>query len=438
MPNCTTSFTEFPRLGRRVVEACFDGGDITTDAGVLLLSQAERRLNLLSPIAAHWPEWRCPDRIVHGIEAMLRQRVFGLALGYEDLNDHNVLRRDSAMQTAQCLDRPLASAPTLSRFESRADRAIIWRIHEMMVNTFIRCYPSPPAEIVLDVDATDDRVHGQQEGRFFHGYYGHYCFLPLYVFCGGHLLVSYLRPANIDGARHAGAILRLLIRRLREVWPNTRFIIRGDGGFCRRPLLRWCERAGVDYLIGLPKNARLVDEATQEKLELLDQARREAGLSRLRHYERRVYQARSWPCARHVIVKLEVNALGMNPRFVVTTLKGDAETVYQRYCARGDMENRIKEQQLGLFADRTSCTWWWPNQLRLCLSSLAYLLLHAIRRIGLAGTALANAQATTLRLKLLKIGAVVVKNTRRIRFLMASGYPWQSTWLLAARRLAQG
>jgi hypothetical protein len=291
--------------------------------------------------------------------------------------------------------------------------------------------------LILDFDATDDPVHGNQEGRFFHGYYDHYCLLPLYVFCGDQLLVSYLRPSQIDGARHAWAILALLVKRLREVWPEVRIIFRGDSGFCRHHMLTWCERKGVGYIMGIAKNntlLRCISEPMQWVQELADLTG-----EKQREFYQFHYAAGTWKRRRKVIAKLEVSAQGQNPRFIVTNLEGDKQHLYDdHYCARGDMENRIKEQQLGLFADRTSAHDWWANQFRLLLSSLAYVLMEGIRRLGLKGTELAPAQMSTIRLKLLKIGAVILRNTRRIRFLLSSAYPYQTLFFEVAARLKPG
>jgi hypothetical protein len=305
----------------------------------------------------------------------------------------------------------------------------------VLVEQFIASFKEAPKELVLDFDATDDRVHGAQEGRFFHGYYGHYCFLPLYVFCGEQLLVAYLRSSNIDPARHAWAILKLLVTRLRKAWPGVKIIIRGDSGFCRWKMLRWCERHHVDYIIGLARNARL--EAMSASLMEVAKACFERSGQKQRLFEWLRYAADTWDKGRWVIAKAEYTDKGANPRYVVTTLVDDPWTLYDRvYCARGEMENRIKEQQLGLFADRTSSHYWWTNQLRLLLSSCAYVLLETIRRIGLAGTELARAQAATIRLKLLKLGAVILRNTRRIRLLYSSAYPYQRTFIQALVRLS--
>ena len=428
-----TSSPTFASSNRRKVEVSFDGGDITSDAGgALLLRQAERRLGLLSDVAALIDDPR--QSVQHSEKSMLMQRVAGVALGYEDLSDHESLRDDRAFQPAAGRDTRLASPSTLGRLERGADRAWLWAVHSVLVAKFIDSFKEPPKELILDFDATDDPVHGQQEGRFFHGYYDRYCFLPLYVFCGSHLLCAYLRPSNIDGARHAGAILKLLVTKLREVWPKVRIIFRADSGFCRHRIMDWCDRSDVDYVLGIARNnvlenmaAPLMDEAA-ERFELTGRKGKLFGDIE--------YGAKTWRYARRVVAKAEYGPQGRNPRFVVTSLTKSAKAVYTKiYCARGDMENRIKEQQLGLFADRTSSTKWWANQARLLISSLAYTLMDYVRRVGLVGTELANAQVWTLRAKFFKIGAVITRNTRRIRFMLASGYPLKDIFWLAAQRL---
>jgi hypothetical protein len=419
------------------VEAHFGGGAVSSDGGVLLLRQADRRLGLTARVAPTLGDDRQHGRCRHEILSLLRQRVYALALGYEDLNDHATLRVDPGLQTAVERDAPLASSPTLCRWENRADRETAWAIQRELVEQFIASYKQPPRRVILDFDATDDAVHGDQEGRFFHGYYGQYCFLPLYVFCGARLLVSYLRPSSSDPARHVWAILALLVKRLRQVWPGVEIVFRGDSHFCRWRLLWWCERHRVRYIVGLAKNSRVQAEAA----DLMDEARVAflATGEKQRLFADVVYAALTWDKPRRVIAKAEHGNQGSNPRFVVTNLEGDAQALYDDvYCARGEMENRIKEQQLDLFADRTSCHRWWPNQLRLLLSSLAYTLLEAIRRLALQGTELARAQCGTIRLKLLKIGAVVVRNTRRVRFILSSGYPLQALFFQAVARLASG
>ena len=437
MTKCYQRSFEFPRVNRRIVEARFDGGDITSDGGVLLLRQADRLTGLSDSIARALSDPRRQASCDHDVPGLVRQRLYAIALGYEDLNDHDGLRQDVALQTAVERDQWLASASTLCRFENRADRETAWRLHEVLLDQFIASFKRAPKKLILDFDATDDPVHGEQDGRFFHGYYRHYCFLPLYVFCGHQLLVSYLRPSNIDSAKHSWAILSLLVKRLRQVWPKVRIIFRGDGGFCRWKMLRWCDHHEVGYIIGLAKNKRL----NRLTASLQDEAAAcfAATGHKVRWFTDFQYAARSWDGARRVIAKIEHSQHGVNPRYVVTNLEGDAKQLYDKlYCARGDMENRIKENQLDMFGDRTSCQHWWPNQFRLLLASLAYTLIEAIRRIALKGTELANAYVGTIRLKLFKIGAVILKNTRRIRFLLASGCPYKELYFLAANRLAPG
>lgn len=434
MTECNPTTIQFSSCKRRKVEVDFNGGAVTSDGGSLFLNQVDQRLGLLHDVAKQMNDSRRQASCIHDLETMLRQRVYGLCLGYEDLNDHTDLRLDPAIQTALGKDSTLASAPTLCRFENRADRELGVAIHKILIEQFIKSFDSPPEELILDFDPTDDRVHGEQEGRFYHGYYNHYCFLPLYVFCGDQLLVSYLRPSKIDGAKHTGAILRLLVKRFRAVWPDVRIIYRGDSGLCRHPVMSWCERNRVHYILGIPKNNRLQimtltlrEKATEKYVETQQKQRLFGGLS---------YGAKSWGKLRRVIVKAEYNSLGPNTRYVVTNLPGDDQELYDHiYCHRGEMENRIKEQQLDLFADRTSCSRWWPNQFRLLLSSLAYVLMEAIRRLGLIATVFKNATSQTIRLKLLKIGAVILRNTRRVRFLLSSAYPYKELFGKVKERL---
>ena len=434
MSDCTPDLLHFPSFDRRKIEASFTGGNVSSDGGILLLQAADRRLALSAALDAVLTDPRDPLLITHPQVDLLRQRIYGLALGYEDLNDHDTLRGDLAWQTALERDDALASSPTLCRLEARASRRAAVAFHEVLFAQFIASFVTPPVELILDFDATDDRVHGRQEGRFFNGYYGDYCFLPLYVFCGEQLLVSYLRPSNIGAAQHSLPILKLLVKGLRAAWPGVKILFRGDSGFCRWRLMSWCERHGVDYLVGLAKNVRLAALAKP----LIEQA--EAAFVATQEKQRLFgwldYGAASWDKERRVILKAEHTDKGKNPRYLVTNLEGDARSLYEEtYCARGEMENRIKEQQLGLFADRTSCSGWWSNQFRLLLSGAAYVLLESIRRVGLAGTELARAQVSTIRLKLLKIGAVITRNTRRIRLLLSSAYPLQALFAQVCARL---
>ena len=437
MTECTQTALQFPRFSRRKIDVSFNGGDITSNGGVQLLRLADERTGLIKAAARAIGDSRRTKSCTHDLESLVRQRVYGISLGYEDLNDHEALRADLALQTALSRDESLASPSTLCRLENRANRNTAVALHKVLIDNFIASYKQAPRRLILDVDATDDRVHGDQEGRFFHGDYDHYCFLPLYVFCGDQLWVSYLRSSKIDGAKHSWAVLALLIKRLRQAWPKVEILVRADSGFCRWRMLRWFDRHGVDYVIGIAKNPRLHDQSLA--LRTLAQWRYWMMGEKQRLFSEVRYAAQTWDTPRRVIVKAEHSARGSNPRFVVTNLTGNAQRIYDRiYCARGEMENRIKEQQLGLFADRTSCHTWWANQFRLLLSSLAYTLLETIRRVALHATALARAQCGTLRLKLLRIGAIVLRNTRRIRLLLSSAYPNRELFCLVAARLKPG
>ncbi len=449
-----TRFDFAPVEGHKVV-ASFDGGAIISDAGALLLGAADKMLGLTRGLAACFKDHRDPDLIEHSLETLLMQRVVGIALGYEDLDDHDILRHDPMMAvlagklTASGSDcAPVAGKSTLNRLELSkpeptryakiaADPAAI---ETLFVDLFLDEHDKPPQQIILDLDATDDPLHGHQEGRFFHGYYDTCCYLPLYLFCGRHRLVAKLRPANIDAS--AGALEEVIrvVARIRARWPRTRIILRADSGFCREALMAWAEANDVDYVFGLARNTRLVAEIAAE----MDQARTEAeasGQPARRFRDFLGTTRKSWSRRRRVIGKAEWTQGEANPRFVVTSLPADkleARRLYETlYCARGEMENRIKECQLDLFADRTSATSMRANQLRLWFASFAYVLLSALRRIGLAQTQFARASCGTIRLKLLKIGALVRISVRRVVVAMASGCPWQTEFALAHAALQQ-
>jgi hypothetical protein len=436
MTNCTSNPIRFKGVKGRKVEAIFSGQTLTSGGGGMLLRAADESIGLLSQVARCFDDPRRRASCAHSILAMLRQRVYGLALGYEDLNDHDELRHDPALQTAVGRDVDMASSSTLCRFENSVDAKSLWALSSVLVDVFIGSHCKAPEEIILDFDATDDEVHGKQEGRFFHGYYDHYCFLPLYVFCGEHLLAAYLRPSNIDGAKHSLGILGLLVKRIRAAWPKTRIIMRGDSGFCRWKLMRWCDNHNVEYLLGLPQNKRLIREA-QPLLDEVHECFLQTGIKQ-KVFSETQYAADTWDIKRRVIIKAEHLEKGSNPRFVVTSLCDTAQELYERYCGRGEMENRIKEQQLCLFADRTSCSKWLPNQFRVLLSALAYTLIQFIRNKALAGTELARARCDTIRIKLLKIGAAVVRNTRRVILMLSSSCPYQELFRIAAARLQAG
>ena len=430
----STKTVEFSNLGRRVVEGRFDGASMTSDGGVMLLNETDRKLGLTQAAARCIPDPRSPLLITHAVRDMLRQRVYGLALGWEDLNDHKDLRLDVAMQTAVGVDREVASAPTLCRLESWSDRTTAVDLHKVLVEQFIARFKTAPDELVLDFDATDHPLYAQQEGRFFHGYYDSYCYLPLYVFCGQQLLCAYLRPSRIDGARHSAAILKLLVKRLRQQWPQVRIVFRGDSGFCRQRIINYCERADVHYIVGLARNPRLqqitefLELAMKDEFKLTGIKQREIGEF--------FYAAQSWATQRRVITRLEYGDAGNNPRYVVTNLQGDAAQLYDGvYCQRGEAENRIKEAQVGLFATRTSCQQFQSNQLRMLLAALAYVLIERLRALALQGTALATAQVDTLRIKLLKVAATITRNTRRVCLHFASSWPSADIFAHAVKQL---
>ena len=460
---CTRLAFAFQPLVRRDVVGQFNGGTITSDAGGLLLREVEAKTGLIARFAQCFDDFRDPELVDFTVEELLKQRVFALCLGYEDLNDHEQLRKDPLLATlvgredptgqdrSDPRDRgcPLAGKSTLNRLELTPARAseksrykkIAARqekIEDFFIETFLALQPAPPTEIVLDFDATDNPLHGHQLGRFFHGYYDSYCYLPLYVFCGEQLLCAKLRPSNIDASTGALKVLQQIVARVRAVWPGVKILVRGDGGFCRDHLMTWCEENGVDYLFGLAKNVRLLRLLGKELV--LAQEQFQATGAAARVFADSTYRThKSWSRSRRVVGKAEHLAKGANPRFVVTSLSRaevDARTVYEdRYCARGEMENRIKEQKLFCFAGRTSCQTMRANQLRLWLSSLAYVLLQALRQFGLRETPLAAARGDTIRLKLLKIGALVKVSVRRVFLALAASYPYQTLFAQVWRNL---
>jgi hypothetical protein len=442
MTDCNRQPLLFSSLNRQRVVADFNGGALTSDAGGLLLREVDRQLGLTRRLSDCIPDPREPLLIQHDQHTLLAQRIFGIALGYEDLNDHDTLRHDPLFAVLADKqpdpEKPLASSPTLCRLENRAERRALAQMAEVFVETFIASHAQPPQEIILDFDATDDRVHGEQEGRFFHGYYDGYCFLPLYVFCGDQLLVAYLRPSNIDGSLHTAPILKLLVRRFRQVWPNVRIILRGDSGFCRWKTMKWCDKHDVFYVLGLARNGVL--ERIAEPFVQQAKADFECTGEKQRQFHEIRYAAQTWDRERRVIVKAEHLPKGENTRFVVTNLLDRSpQSVYDDlYTARGEMENRIKEQQLGLFADRTSCHRFVANQFRVMLAAAAYVLMEHLRRTVLKGTELASAQVSTLRLKLLKVAARVVVSVRRIVLHLAGSYPQQTLFRQIVRHLVPG
>lgn len=447
------SFAFTPVDGRAVV-AAFDGGAITSDAGAPLLGGTDRAIGLIDRFAGCFTDHRRADLIEHEVRTLVGQRVFGIALGYEDLIDHDELRHDPMMAVLAgklaakrkgCA--PVAGKSTLNRLELSGPTPSLYHkiahdgsaIENLFVTLFVEAHKRPPKQIVLDLDATDDPLHGHQEGRFFHGYYDCYCYLPLYIFCGRHLLCAKLRRSNIDASAGSVEEIERIVAQIRAHWPEVRILLRADSGFARETLMTWCEANGVDYVIGLARNARLVGEIEAE-LERAARHSRRTGKPQRRFKDFQWTTRDSWSRQRRVIAKAEWTHAEANPRFIVTSLTvadARARRLYERlYCARGEMENRIKECQLDLFADRTSAATMRANQLRLWFASMAYVLLCALRRIGLAHTRFAKATCGTIRLKLLKIGALVRISVRRIKIAMASGCPYQAAFREAHARLS--
>ena len=442
MTECIQSSFEFAGRGRRTAVARFDGGTMSSDGGAVLLQRTEQRLKLLRRAATCFQDRRKPWLVKHGVEQMLAQRVYGLALGYEDLSDHDQLRQDPLLALLsgkqQVGAEPLAGKSTLNRLElSSAKPNRYKKIHcrrqaldELLTAVFVEAHPEPPQQIVLDLDVTDLPLHGHQEGRFFHGFYDSYCYLPLYIFSGEHLLCARLRTAGQDASAGSSQEVKRIVKQIRQAWPQVRIIVRADSGFCREGLLKWCEKNKVDYVLGMARNERLrglIDEEMAEAARLYQQTRQPARV--FAEFPYRTHN--SWSRQRRVVAKAEQLEGKENPRFVVTSLGAQdwpARRLYEElYCQRGEMENRIKEQ-LTLFATRVSAATLAANQVRLYLSGLAYVLVHGLRRLGLAGTEWARAQATTIRLRLLKIAARIRITTRKVWISLASSYPLQKVF----------
>lgn len=460
---CTAPDLAFEPLGARAVVASFDGGAVTSDAGGLLLREVEAKFRFVEQFARCFTDHRDPGRVEHTLPQLLKQRVFGLCLGYEDLLDHDALRHDPLLAvlvgkpdpTGQDRRDPadrgkaLAGKSTLNRLELTPVRATaqsrykkvvahLDRMQAFFVEAFVQQYAVPPPRVILDLDTTDFVLHGHQLGRFFHGYYDAYCYLPLYIFCGDHPLLALLRPANVDTATGALKHLARIVARIRQCWPGVPILVRGDSGFCRDHVMAWCETNGVDYVFGLAKNARLLRALAPELAQAEAAYRQTGGAARVfKDFAYRTLD--SWSRERRVVGKAEHLAKGPNPRFVVTSAAADAvaaQALYeQEYCARGDMENRIKEQQLDLFAGRVSCATMRANQVRLCVATVAYIVVRALRQHGLAETDLAPAQAGTIRLKVLKLGAVVRVTVRRVWVALSGAYPLRAVFVRAWENL---
>ncbi len=438
--------------GSRQVVAEFTGGAISSDGGGLLLQETDRKMNLLARFSECFVDRRNPSRIEHSVEEMIRQRVYGLALGYEDLNDHDQLRQDPLLGLmagkTEPGAEPLAGKSTLNRMElgngmpDRYKKITFWRdsVDELLVNVFLEAHPTAPEQIVLDIDTTDMALHGKQEGRFYHGHYRHYCYLPLYIFCGDHVLCARLRPSSVGPAVGSKKEVARLVQQIRQRWPEVRIILRGDSGFCVNELMSWCEDNGVDYVLGLARNQRLeslVKDALEEAKRKFESTQQAARV--FIEFEHETVSG-TWSRKRRVVAKAEHIDGKSNPRFIVTSLAADnwdKQNLYeQTYCARGDMENRIKEQFV-LFADRVSASTMRANQLRIYLSVIGYTLMNGLRRLGLKATALAAAQVGTIRLKLLKIGAAIRVTVRKVWVQMASSYPYQPLYAQVLQQLRQ-
>lgn len=457
---CRTKRFDFHALSNREVIAHFDGGDISSDAGGLLLREVEQRTGILKQFAGCFTDYRKKKWIEHPVQDLLAQRIYALCLGYEDLNDHDHLRADPALAVMVGKSDPkgehrhesrdrgkaLAGKSTLNRLElTKADASSSERykkiamnpesIDRMMVDQFLDAHAKAKKQIVLDLDATDDPIHGHQEGRYFHGYYDCYCYLPLYIFCDQFLLSAQLRTSDVDPAKGALEDLQRVVLQIRKRWPKVHILVRGDSGFCRDAIMHWCERQGIDYVLGLAKNPRLLKEIKDEMKAAEDDFDKSGEAVRIfKNFRYRTLEE-TWSRSRRVVAKAEHLKKGSNPRFVVTSLpqyQFPAPALYETlYCARGDMENRIKEQQMGLFADRTSTESIRGNQFRLYCSSIAYMLMHALRRLALKDTELETAQCTTIRLKLLKIGAQIEVTVRRVWFRFAAGCPYKDVFAQA-------
>ena len=442
MTECIQSSFGFEAAGKREIVARFDGGTISSDGGAFLLRQTDKQLNLIGRLAQSFLDGRNQALVEHSVAEMLSQRIYGLALGYEDLNDHEQLRKDPVfgiLAGKEELNEPLAGKSTLNRMElgtgisDRYKKITFWKegVDELLVSVFIESHEKAPTEIVLDMDTTDLPLHGQQEGRFFHGYYDNYCYLPLYVFCGDHVLCARMREANHDAAYGCLQEIQRIVKQIRTAWPEVRIVLRGDSGFCRKELMSWCENNDVDFLFGMARNPRLrriIGRQMQEASVQWNQTGKPARVFTEFQYRTKKTKKGGWDRERRVVAKAEHIDGKENPRFVVTSLTSErwaGQALYEElYCERGDMENRIKEQ-FSLFADRVSAETMRANQMRLYLSAMAYVLVSGLRRVGLKGTELAQAQVSTIRIKLLKIGAQIRVSVRKVWVSMASSYPWQ-------------
>jgi hypothetical protein len=434
MTHCKPKTFQFSKLNGKQVTASFNGGSISSDGGLLLIREIDKKLQLTKRVSKLFKDQRHQSYIEHTIKDMLKQRIYAICSGYEDLNDHDFLKNDSCFQTAIGKEVMLASSSTLSRFENSITREINIGINKYFVKHFISKHKTPPKELILDFDPTDNRIHGDQEKKHYHGYYEDYCYLPLHVFCGDDLLISYLRPSDIDGAKHSAAILKLLTKMFHQVWPDVKIIFRADAGFARPMIYNWCEKNNVKYITGMPSNKRL------EKLSKMLTTKVERQFQKTQEKQKLYctfqYSAETWKTKRKIVVKAEYNELGSNTRFVVTNMSGGSKDLYENnYCPRGNMENGIKQLKLDLFSDRNSCHNFLPNQFRTLLSSLAYVLMTELK-LHTNTTDILKAYCGTVRLRLIKIGTLIIKNSRRIQFMLSNSCPFQDDFKSAVQGLS--
>ena len=427
---------QFSKSKNKEVEGIFAGGNVTQDAGLLIAKEIDKNLGLIKFVADKVEDRRNKNYITHDIEDMLKQRVYGLIAGYEDLNDHILIRKDTHFQTLVGQDKELASSATLSRFENSMTKKDINNLFLGMIESFVSRIEEEPEKIVLDFDPTDCTIYGKQEERSYHGYYKDYCFLPLHVFSGDELVTTLLRPSNIDGAKYAGAILKIIVSKIRERWPNIRVIFRGDCAFARKHIFHWCENNEVEYIVGIGGNNVLQSKVKDKEEELISK-QKELGYEQ-KEYMSFKYQAGSWKKERRIIAKIEASDHGLSRRFLVTnnTCNSAKEAYENQYCPRGDMENKIKQLKLDLKADRLSCHSFLANQFRNFLAGLAYIIVTTVKKKLLQGTELANAYCRSITLKLFKIGAVIIEKKTKITYLFSSNFPFKELFACVMKKLA--
>lgn len=439
MKNCTKQLLLFKGISNKKIEADFNGGEVSSDAGVLFLREVENRIGLISKMTDSLKDRRHPGYVRHQLLELFKQRVFQIACGYEDGNDSNELREDPVMKIA-CERLPddetaLASQPTISRFENGISRTDLYRIAEVFVDVFIQSYSEPPEGIILDIDDTDDLTHGHQQLTLFNAYHGEYCYMPIHIYEGrsGKLITTVLRPGKRPTGKQIVSILKRLVKKIRQAWPEVGILLRGDSYYSCPAVFDFCEDNDMKYVLGFKPLSPLVRQVKP----LVEEASQRFKLEKhpVKMFTEIFYKAKSWPKARRVIAKVEYNSLGSNTRFIITNLEHwNRRFIYQIvYSGRGAMELMIKEHKNHLLSDRTSCTSFSANQFRLFLHSASYVLLHTFRTLHLKGTEWASAQFDTIRLKIIKIGARIRQLSRKVRIHLPTSFPWkgelQKIWL---------